>query len=149
MGLMQLNHFPQGLLVNYLIRTRLLQCPPDAFQCLNFTWVLLSNGSLDNEHPFVNISAYSRLSSGLLNCAQSDNYKQNWYSVVCLTHAHMHASKHARVTCTVTDSILIGLLCIHITQREGALCKIFPFSVNSHYIATIMTIILLSMHSLT
>ena len=38
-------------------------------------------------------------------------------------HVHMHASKHECVTCTVTDSLLIGLLFIHTTQRAGHYAK--------------------------
>ena len=49
--------------VNYLIKTGLLRCPQDASQRLIFLMGLTVQHSMDKEHTFVDVRAYSRPSS--------------------------------------------------------------------------------------
>ena len=44
--------------INYLIKTRLLQCLQDASQCLNVWMDVTVQCSMGNEHTFIDFLAY-------------------------------------------------------------------------------------------
>ena len=104
-GLMQSHSYstPQGLFINYLTGTGLLRHPQSASRHQNFSdgSYCTMYSSMDKEHTFIAVSAYSRPSSG---------------SCVLLV-VHMHVYAHVRVfqlaiSCTAPLEVFINCLAI-------------------------------------